>query len=204
MKAAVFDATNPHFRSKYATLASCFEASKPAFENGLSVTQDLEVADGRVQVTTILMHSSGEWLESTVSLKPRADTPQDIGACATYGRRYGLSAILGLSSDDDDDGNSQSVPAKKADPKKDEPKTEKPADKPAEKTAEKPVEKKELPVDGKLVAEQIKAIRGKLADKFNADIDGMKSHLTGIIGRKVNHLTELNADERAKLLEVLK
>lgn len=112
MKPAVFDATNPHFKSRYATLAAIMEACRPALSaNGIAVLQatSVETEPFRVCVTTILTHTTGEFIKETLSLKPAADTPQAIGSCISYARRYGLSALVGIVADDDDDGNAAST-----------------------------------------------------------------------------------------------
>lgn len=135
MTAASKDATNPHFKSRYATLASVWDAIRgPLSRNGLSVSQVLETPENGpgVIVRTLLIHSSGQWISSRYVM-PIADklTPQAVGSAITYARRYALSAIVGIAPDDDDDGNAASVaPAKQAPPPT-APKTEPPAtDKP--------------------------------------------------------------------------
>jgi len=70
--------------------------------NGIVVFQTPAHVDGRVEVETILVHESGEWISGTVSLKPKVDDPQGAGSAITYGRRYGLSAICALGAEDDD------------------------------------------------------------------------------------------------------
>lgn len=57
-----------------------------------------------VVVTTLLAHSSGEWIRSSLTMRPTQSTPQGIGSAITYARRYALLAILGMTTDDDDDG----------------------------------------------------------------------------------------------------
>ncbi len=109
MKPAVFDASNPHFKSKYATLAAIMEVARPVLSaNGIAVVQGTSV-DGdplRVHVTTILMHVSGEWIKDTLSVKPAVDNAQGVGSAITYLRRYALSALVGIVADEDDDGES--------------------------------------------------------------------------------------------------
>jgi len=103
IKNAAKDSFNPHFKSKYADLASVIDATKEALAaNGLAVSQMPEAVDGRVFITTMLLHSSGQWLSSTLMLIPDKTNCQGIGSAITYGRRYGMSAILGISQDDDD------------------------------------------------------------------------------------------------------
>lgn len=99
---------NPFFKSKYADLAECWEtARKPLADNGLSIIQCPEGTGSDVTIETILLHTSGEWISSKLSMKPVKPDPQGIGSCITYGRRYALCAIVGISPEDDD-GNQAS------------------------------------------------------------------------------------------------
>lgn len=100
---------NPAFKSKYAELADIFDAVRPALtKHGLAVVQSPSFADGRITVTTRLFHKSGQWLETSLSLRPAADDAQKIGSAITYARRYSLSSLLGIVADEDDDGNAAS------------------------------------------------------------------------------------------------
>jgi hypothetical protein len=105
IKAAQKDGTNPHFKSKFSTLHSHWEACRPILsKNGLAVTQLANMLeDGRDVLVTILSHSSGQWFKSSMVLKPVKNDPQGMGSCLSYARRYMLSAIVGTTSDDDDD-----------------------------------------------------------------------------------------------------
>lgn len=102
-------ADNPFFHSKYADLASVWDACRaPLSSNELAVIQiPGESTSGRVAVETLLAHSSGEWISSRITLKPVKDDPQGVGSAITYARRYGLQAIAGIASEDDD-GNAAS------------------------------------------------------------------------------------------------
>lgn len=101
--AALKDGENPHFRSKFATLASVWDAVRaPLTDNGLSVTQLPGFENDRIVVRTVLLHSSGQWLACAVSLRPVKDDPQGVGSAITYGRRYGLEAVTGIPREDDD------------------------------------------------------------------------------------------------------
>jgi len=101
MKPAAENSVNPHFKSKYADLASCWDAVRPHLK-GLSITQSVASSGKTVEITTLLIHSSGEWLSSTLALEARDPSPQATGSAITYGRRYGFCAALGISSGDDD------------------------------------------------------------------------------------------------------
>lgn len=98
------DAKNPFFKSSYATLQNIQDAIRePLIESGLTISQHPEGEHG---LTTILMHESGEWIESHYVMTPVKNDPQGIGSCITYQKRYALVSILNLSiGDPDDDGN---------------------------------------------------------------------------------------------------
>jgi len=119
MKPANEGDENPYFKSSYADLTSVWAACRtPLSKNGLAVIQSASSNEGRVVVTTTLAHSSGEWIRGRLTLKPTKDDPQGVGSAITYGRRYGLSAMVGVtSSGDDDDGNQASDPKKVQKPK---------------------------------------------------------------------------------------
>mgnify|MGYP003656208263 CR=1 FL=1 len=114
MKPAEMGATNPHFRSKYADLASVIHAIRdPLAKNGLGVLQDVQtVADEGgafigVSVLTRILHKSGQWIELGPLTIPLAKVDaHGLGAAVTYSKRYAVVAALGVSgSDIDDDGN---------------------------------------------------------------------------------------------------
>jgi hypothetical protein len=131
ISAASKDKTNPHFKSRYADLASVWEACRgPLSDNGLAIVQLVASRGSVVTVTTILTHDSGEWIRGALTLTARGSGPQDVGSAITYGRRYGLAAMVGVVADEDDDGNAasgrpapqqehrESKPAPAEDPKK--------------------------------------------------------------------------------------
>lgn len=106
------DSTNPHFKSKFADLATVRETVQPTLlKYGLAVSQlPCEVEGVGPGLCTMLIHASGEFVRATIALRPGKTDPQGIGAALTYARRYGLQAILGVVADDDDDGNAASRP----------------------------------------------------------------------------------------------
>ncbi len=109
IKPAIKDATNPHFKSKFADLASVWEAIRvPLATNGLAVSQLPTVDGNKVTVTTLLLHASGQWIRSDLTMVVAQNTPQGIGSCITYARRYALSAVVGVVAELDDDGNGAS------------------------------------------------------------------------------------------------
>jgi len=123
--AASKGAVNPHFKSKYADLNALREAIRePLAVNDLSVVQFPRLSDREVEVETMVMHKSGEFISETLRMPVGQMTAQAVGSALTYCRRYSLSAILNLAADDDD-GNAATQaappppPAKKVMPKAD-------------------------------------------------------------------------------------
>ena len=106
--------TNPFFHSKYASLDAIWEmCRKPLFDNGLALVQTTAVTEGILILETTLAHTSGQWVSGRYPLTPMrqvkdagwqpSDDPQSMGSVLTYARRYAMSAILGISADEDDD-----------------------------------------------------------------------------------------------------
>jgi len=105
-------ANNPFFNSKYAPLDEVINTVKePLSKHGLSYIQMPNSEDGNlVAITTMLLHESGEWIESEpLKLKSDKPTAQGSGSSITYARRYQLSAMLGIASEDEDDGSTATV-----------------------------------------------------------------------------------------------
>lgn len=99
---------NPFFKSKYADLSSILDVIRePLVKNNLSFVQ---FPSGENGLTTMLMHTSGEYIQECYTMKPAKNDPQGLGSAITYQRRYALGAILGLNIDEDDDGNGASNP----------------------------------------------------------------------------------------------
>jgi len=104
IKGAVKDAKNPHFNSRYADLATIHDACRePLAENEIAVVQSPHADGNLVRLTTLLIHSSGEWVESDpLQVQARDAAPQAVGSCLTYLRRYQLAAMVGVAPEDDD------------------------------------------------------------------------------------------------------
>jgi len=106
------DATNPHFRSKYADLSACWDAVRaPLARHGLAVSQLPSLDGDVVRLTTMLLHTSGEFIGSDAAVRIAKHDAPSVGSALTYLRRYSLSAIVGLSSVEDDDGVAAMAPA---------------------------------------------------------------------------------------------
>ena len=103
MKPAQKDSENPHFRSKYADLASVMAACREALAaNGLAVIQRISTAPNGITCKTMLIHESGESIEDALSLPVSKADAQGYGSAISYARRYSLAAMVGVVADDDD------------------------------------------------------------------------------------------------------
>lgn len=98
---------NPHFKSKYADLAELRDISRePLSAAGLAVIQSPSSNGLKVSLTTLIAHSSGQWIKGLFTVTSAKDTPQAAGSCVTYLRRYSLESMLFIVAEGvDDDGN---------------------------------------------------------------------------------------------------
>ena len=115
---ALKDSSNPFFKSKYADLASCWDACrKQLAANGLSVIQTTQMTEQGLMLVTTLAHASGEWIAGQMPVLTKDASPQAQGSGLTYARRYALAAIVGLAQIDDD---AEAAQGRKAVPQLDE------------------------------------------------------------------------------------
>ena len=100
------DSINPQFKSKYASLASIWDACRgPLSRHGLAIVQTTELSgDGVLILITRLVHKDGGEYVSRYPIVPQQNTPQGYGSGMTYARKYSVAAIAGVAPDDDDDG----------------------------------------------------------------------------------------------------
>jgi hypothetical protein len=104
MQNARFDATNPHFKNKYATLASILDTVRePLAEHAISRVQTETSDEHGNWLETRLVHASGQWIGSRRWFAPLNAKPQEYGSALTYARRYSLATLCGISADQDDD-----------------------------------------------------------------------------------------------------
>jgi hypothetical protein len=105
MGGAIKDSNNPFFKSSYADLTSVIKVIKQPFANhGLSFVQlpVTSVGGNGIGVATMLMHNSGQWVQSEYLLPMDKITPQGAGSAITYARRYALQSLVGIPAVDDD------------------------------------------------------------------------------------------------------
>lgn len=182
------DSANPHFKNKYASLDNIIDEIRPILQrNGLSIIQ-MPGGDGeKFTMTTMLIHESGEWIESDpIVMRPVKNDPQGIGSCATYARRYSLAAFLSLNTGEDDDGNGASLTPQ---PKQDAPKPPESA-----------------PAASNLASEgQVKMLNAKAsgAGYKAADKLDLMEAVSQLIGRKIDSLSKVEKSEVNKVAQWL-
>lgn len=110
------DSENPAFKqggkvNKYADLGSVWDACRAALtDNGLGIVQAPGfTVDGVMHMTTMLTHSSGQWVRQEMSVPLSKVDAQGAGSALTYMRRYALAAFVGVAPEDDD-GNAAARP----------------------------------------------------------------------------------------------
>ena len=109
IRGAKSDSKNPFFNSSYADLHTVMETALPVLtKHGLSIVQGNRYSsDNGFYVTTTLLHESGQWIRSEVRMPIGGKKDAHaVGSACTYGRRYGLSAMVGIAQYDDDGNKS--------------------------------------------------------------------------------------------------
>lgn len=207
MKPASKNATNPFLKNKYADLQSCFEACNSVLpKHKLAISQIVIPADaGHISVQTMLMHESGEWISSVCTLpcpvpvsnngKPSVNAAQAAGSAITYARRYGLTAIVGLATDDDD-GNAAGQPV--------QPQAQRPAPKPAPKPAPArpapapaPSENKQ---DAPIADNQLRALFARLNEMGITEREACLGEISRVLGKAVTSRKDLTVAEFHKFM----
>lgn len=107
---------NPYFKSKYADLAELIDATKEGLSaNGLAVIQSPgEIVGNKVYLTTMLVHSSGEWFRDELGMPMAKADAQGAGSAITYARRYSYGGVLSIAGEPDDDANVATGKSEKA------------------------------------------------------------------------------------------
>lgn len=181
------NATNPHLKNKYANISAIYDAVREVLpKHGLCVVQTMLPTDGtRAHVRTTLAHKSGQWFASECVMPlDRQGGAQGMGSAITYARRYSLSAILGVVTDEDDDGNGAQGRNNKAQIEKDR----------AAAKANNP----SPPSDP-----QRKMFMSMMSKKHNGNRDAILDDLSKYFGRKIASSNELTKAEISEMIEVL-
>ena len=118
MKTPHKDATNPHFRNRYASLKSCIKAIKPALnDNGFALIQAAGKDEQGHYIQTTFEHTSGGLFTSKFYMEPEKKGMQGLGSAATYAKRDGLLGLAGIEPDEDADDDGNAADEKPAAPK---------------------------------------------------------------------------------------
>ena len=107
-----FDSVNPHFGSKFVSLAGVLAAVRPVLNrHGIMLMQPAATEGGVIRVQTVFLHSSGEQVSLPALTMPMTDkmNAQNCGSVVTYLRRYSLCAALAIAGDEDEDGNADAT-----------------------------------------------------------------------------------------------
>src|SRR6267154_5157221 len=109
MIGAIFDARTDSQRNfRYASLASGLDIIRKVLggqQIAVTQTTDIDRANGTINLTTLLLHTSGEWISSDWPVCRLSETtaPRRMGAALTYARRYALFTMVGIAGEDDID-----------------------------------------------------------------------------------------------------
>ena len=162
-------AANPYFKSKYAPLDAIIDATRPVLKKfGLAVIQQPLFMEGTAGVETTILHEGGYSTTSTLLLPLKDQSPQGVGSAITYARRYALAAVLGIASEDDDDGNVSTGLVKKEESK--------PAKSPVREVSKEEV--KATATWKNVEITNIKEIQGKKSVFYCVEFDGKAEALT--------------------------
>lgn len=105
-KAVKKNSVNPYFKSKYADLEAIIDATDKALaEQGVVPVQSPLAKGDKAGVTTMLIHTSGQWMRADLLLPVAKGDAQGIGSAITYARRYSLQSFLNVAAEADDDAN---------------------------------------------------------------------------------------------------
>jgi hypothetical protein len=116
-----FDSQNPFLKNKYASLGAVIETARPVLaKHGLAIVQSPVSSGEQIGITTLVTHTSGEWLEDTIYINSTdskgLSVAQSAGVVISYLRRYSLQAFLNMYADEDTDGHKVEPATAKAEP----------------------------------------------------------------------------------------
>lgn len=200
---AAKNAQNPHLKNRYADIAAVYEAIRETLpKHGLSVSQIIMPHESKARVRTLLMHKSGQWLASECLMPlDRNGGPQGMGSAITYARRYSLSAIVGVVSEDDDD-------AEAAQPRRQQQAQPQQRREPAQPRRPEPVRQAAPKSQGDGQVDMITDAQVKmmmaLFNKCGMDVREVRlERVREIVGRNVTTCSELTKDEASAIIDVL-
>lgn len=178
---------------KYTTISSILEVVKDALSrNGLAVVQaPMPCEAGNICLRTTLMHTSGQWIASQLTMKAENVSPQKIGSVITYARRYALAALLGVGQEDDDAQAAQDA-------------YERQARKVQKEAVQQARQQAAANNPDPATAAQLKAIMACLQSRGIREREDCLAELGGFIGRAIASSKELTRAEASDFLEAHK
>jgi hypothetical protein len=190
-------AANPFFKSSYADLPSIIESTAPVLhKHGLSIVQmvGFDPETGNDMLTSRLLHTSGQWIESSMRLFLTKNDPQGQGSAVSYARRYQIQSMLNLRTVDDD-ANAASKPQHAPQTTKRQPPKAAPAADP---------ETGEVADPNAATAKQLGFMAKLFNDKGFPDDHGVRTtYVSEIVGREVASSKELTKREAGQVIDSL-
>ncbi len=173
---------NPFFKSSYADLTQVTDVIRlPLASHGIAYVQTIEPGEGgQINILTSLIHESGEWVESCLPIKPVKQDPQGIGSAISYGKRYGLQAIVCLPSADDDGEGAMGRPR-------------------AQRPQNTPPVAQNVPMASEAQLKKLHTVAGKL----NLDRDGILKGCAAHTGRLIQSTKDLTKAEAVKVIDAM-
>lgn len=197
------NAQNPHLKNRYADIAAVYEAIRETLpKHGLSVSQIIMPHESKARVRTLLMHKSGQWLASECLMPlDRNGGPQGMGSAITYARRYSLSAIVGVVSEDDDDAEAaQPRRQQQAQPQQRREPVQPRRPEPVRQASPKPQVAGQVDM---VTDAQVKMMMA-LFNKCGLTVREVRlERVREIVGRNVTTCSELTKDEASTIIDVL-
>lgn len=198
---AVKNAQNPHLKNRYADIAAVYEAIRETLpKHGLAVSQMVLPHDSKARVRTLLMHKSGQWIasECLMPIDGRGG-PQGMGSAITYARRYSLSAIVGVVSEDDDDAEAaQGYQQGRTRQQYQQRQQALQQQCPQQTQAQQPRQEKS---ENAMTSAQSKALMAHLTKKHGKDRDAYLADLSAFFGREIKSSRELTKADVQKYLD---
>lgn len=179
------------YRYNYADLASVWDAvRKHLADNELSIVQQVHNDTKSVTVTTTLLHSSGEFIRDRCWLPVSDMRPQSVGSAITYARRYSMSALVGVATEDDDGAAGVAAAAKQTarqtPPKRPE--------QPAQEAQPAQTQPQSGPPDQRAAIKAMVSRMWKEAKTAGVSVEAWEAWSEQVLGRKVGS-DRLTADE---------
>lgn len=111
------DKINPRFKTGYSSLDAIYQACRvPLAKNGLTLSHSVETVDGKTYLVTTIYHVTGQSMSNKIPIFVEQQTSQSFASALTYSRRYAVCSIIGLPTEEDDDGERATAEEAKAPP----------------------------------------------------------------------------------------